>query len=271
MEPTFFWALIAGLYGLLFGSFANVVIWRMPRGESLVTPGSHCPDCSTPIPWYDNIPVASWLLLRGRCRNCGKAISIRYPMVELASGALWALAVLAFGPSARAGFAIVFYYVLLLLSAVDLQTFRLPNLLLGILAAVGAAGVATSSLTRTPALPLIDAGLQPWWAAIIGAVASAGTALAIALLYKLMRNAEGFGMGDVKLLAVIGLYLGPHGLMTLFLASIVGAVYGVIVSRRHADGLKARIPFGPFLAGSAVMISLIGPQAWSAYMNLVTG
>lgn len=268
MESTLVWALVAGLYGLIFGSFANVVIWRYPRGESLIRPGSHCPDCSTAIPWYDNIPVASWVLLRGRCRNCGGRISVRYPMVELLSGALWALAVLAFGFSVRAGFAIALYYLLLLLSGIDLVTFRLPNALLAAGAVIALGGTALSSITAVQAVPLLQTPGPAWKQALLGAVLCAGTALAIALLYKALRSVEGFGMGDVKLLGVIGLFLGPHGLMTLFLASVVGAVYGVIVSRKHQDGMKARIPFGPFLAGSAVLVSVFGPQAWSAYMRL---
>jgi leader peptidase (prepilin peptidase)/N-methyltransferase len=271
MSSTLLWASVAGLYGLLFGSFANVVIWRYPRGESLVSPGSHCPACDAAIAWYDNVPVVSWLVLRGKCRRCGKPISIRYPIVELSSGLLWALGVLAFGVTPRAAFAIAFYYLLLILSAIDLDTFRLPNAIVGLMGAVALLGIGLSSVLGRGVLPLVDTAFLPWQASLIGAASSAGTALAIALLYRLLRNAEGFGMGDVKLLAVIGLYIGPHALMTLFVASIIGAVFGIAASRRSSEGLKAKIPFGPFLSASAIAVSVVGPQLWASYMRLVGG
>lgn len=270
MDSTLLWSTIAAMYGLLFGSFANVVVWRFPRGESLVRPSSHCPDCSSPIQWYDNIPVASWLVLRGRCRNCGVPISLRYPVIELLSALLWALGVLAFGPSLRAVFAIAFYYVLLILAAIDIDTFRLPNVLVAVLAGGGAVGVVVSEVTGTRVVPLIDASGSALQAALTGAVLSAGTALLIALVYQWARNAQGFGFGDVKLLAVIGLFLGPHGVLSLFVASMVGAMYGIAVSRKDDKGMRAMVPFGPFLAGAAILVSVVGPQVWSAYMRLVT-
>lgn len=258
--------------GLAFGSFANVVIWRFPRGESLSSPPSRCPSCETPIRWTDNIPVLSWLLLRGRCRSCGESISVRYPIVETVSGVLFLIAALEFGWGLRAVAAAAFFYLLLVLSAIDFDTYRLPNPLVGITAAIGASGALVAQFTGVPAVPLL--GFNGWLrspliAAGVGAVASAGIALGIALIYAGMRKREGFGMGDVKLLAAIGVFLGPYGVLVLFIASVLGAVVGVVAASRSGEGLTKAYPFGPFLAGSAVVTALYGPAVWRWYMGLV--
>ncbi len=256
------------LMGLVFGSFANVVIWRFPRGESLSHPGSHCPACGAPVRWYDNIPVLSWFVLRGRCRDCGSAIPVRYPLVELASGALWLLAWALFGASWRTLFAIAFFYLLLILAAIDLDTFRLPNRLVALLAVLGGAGVLLSKATGLELVPLIGRG-DPLLMALGGAVASAGLALGIALAYAGVRKREGFGMGDVKLLAAIGVFLGLYGVMVLFIASVLGAVVGVVHGVRCERGLLAKLPFGPYLALGAVIVTAAGPALWSWYAGLM--
>lgn len=256
-------------FGLVFGSFANVVIWRFPRGESLSHPGSRCPACETPIRWYDNIPVVSWLVLRGRCRECAASISPRYPVVEVLSGLLWLSSFLLYGLSLRSAFAVVFFYLLLILSAIDLDTYRLPNALVGITALTGLAGVGVGMLTGQAVVPLTGDG-SPLLNALGGSIASAGLALAIALLYSAARNKQGFGMGDVKLLAAIGLFLGFYGVLVLFVASVVGALFGIMVSTRSAEGLAAKIPLGPFLAFAALLVAAWGPQMWSWYAGLVT-
>lgn len=258
--------------GLAFGSFANVVIWRFPRRESLSTPPSHCPSCDVQIKWYDNIPVVSWLVLRGKCRACGEPISVRYPVVEMLSGLLWLVAALEFGVTVRAVAAAAFFYLLLILSAIDLDTRRLPNPLVGLCAAIGLAGALVYQLTGLPVTPLLDS--QGWLSsplagALVGAVASAGVALAIALTYAGMRKREGFGMGDVKLLGAMGLFLGPLGVLVLFLASVVGAIVGIVMASRSKEGLAKAYPFGPFLAGAAVVIALYGPDMWGWYIGLM--
>lgn len=268
MNPVVFTA-SCGLFGLLFGSFANVIIWRLPRGESLASPGSHCPSCDTSIAWGDNIPVISWLVLRGKCRACGVAISPRYAVVEMTSAALWILAALAFGPTIRTGFAIAFYYLLLVLSAIDLETRRLPNPLVATLVVVGAVGVGFTYVFKTACVPLIDVPGGAALFSLAGALVSSGTAAGIALLYGMARKVDGLGMGDVKLLFAIGLFLGPYGLMVLFLASLFGAVFGIIASTRSSDGLMAKIPFGPYLAASAVAVSIWGPPVWVWYRGFL--
>ncbi len=258
------------LMGLVFGSFANVVIWRLPRKESLSAPASHCPACDTPIAWFDNVPVVSWLVLRGRCRSCAVPIPVRYPAVEVASALLWLLAWVRFGLTLRMILAVVFYYLLLILAAIDLDTYRLPNPLVGLLAVMGVAGVL-ASLAGMTALPLLEGGgifSSPLVAAFVGGCASAGATLAIALAYERTRGREGFGMGDVKLLAAIGPYLGLYTVMVLFLGSMLGAVAGVVVARRSPDGMAARIPFGPFLAAAALIVSVAGPEVWRWYASL---
>jgi leader peptidase (prepilin peptidase)/N-methyltransferase len=263
-----FGLLCALVFGGVFGSFANVVIWRFPRGESLSTPGSHCPSCDSPIRWYDNIPVISWMALRGACRDCRVRISPRYPMVEAASAFLWGAAFLRFGFTWRALFAAAFFYMLLILSFIDLDTKRLPNPLVAVLAGIGAAGAVASAALGVPAVPLIGSG-NPLVLAVGGAVLSAGPALAIALVYAGIRKREGFGMGDVKLLGAIGLYLGPFGPMVLFFASVLGAVIGVWQGSRSGEGMTASIPFGPFLASAAVIVTFVGPAVWTWYWGLI--
>jgi leader peptidase (prepilin peptidase)/N-methyltransferase len=256
----------------VFGSFGNVVIWRLPRGESLSVPPSHCPECDTPIAWFDNIPVLSWFLLLGRCRACGSPISVRYPAVELLSGLLWLAATVKFGLTLQAAMAILFFYVLLLLSFIDLDTMRLPNSLQGVLAVAGAAGVTVSQVTGRVILPLTPPGpgalASPALNALVGATVSAGFMLAVAVVYARVRGAHGFGMGDIKLLAVIGLYLGVYSLVALFVATIAGSVWGLIAARRSEQGMRHRFPFGPFLAASAVLVALFGAPIVGWYVQL---
>lgn len=265
--------LFVGLFGLAFGSFANVVIWRYPRGESLSVPGSHCTRCDTPIAWYDNVPVLSWLLLRGKCRVCGEPISMRYPLVELGSGALWLLAYFTYGLTLRCAFAIAFFYLLLILSAIDIDTMRLPNGLVGLLLAIGVVGVAVSAVSSVSAVPLTigPSGIwgQPVVFSAIGLLASAGLAGGVAALYALARNVQGFGMGDIKLLAVIGVFLGLYGMLVLFVASVAGSVVNVIGLRSGGKSLATKVPFGPYLAGAAVVVAIWGPAAWAWYMGLL--
>jgi leader peptidase (prepilin peptidase)/N-methyltransferase len=261
------------LFGLLFGSFANVVIWRFPRGESLSYPGSHCPVCDAPLGWRDNIPVASWLLLRGKCRACGVPISRRYPLVELISGALWLLAWVLFGFTVQTAFAIAFFYLLLILSAIDLDTYRLPNPLVALLAGIGLAGSVFSAFTGVVAVPLLPGGRllgYPLAASLVGAVLASGVAWGIAALYASARKREGFGMGDVKLLAAMGIFLGPYAVLVLFVGSVLGAAYGIAQARRSDEGMSAKIPFGPFLAGGALLVTAFGPAVWAWYVGLIT-
>lgn len=286
-------------FGLVFGSFANVVIWRFPRGESLSHPDSHCPICENPIRWHDNIPVFSWLALRGRCRACGVRISFRYPSVELTSGLLWLAAGVRFGVTLQTAAAIAFFYLLMILAFIDLDTMRLPNTLVGMLALMGLSGAAISEYARVTVVPLFGAGLlgsSPLVAAVAGALVCSVPALTLSLVMSALLKRPALGMGDVKLLGVIGIFLGAYGLLAFFVGSLVGAVYGVATHRSHARkvGAEVEVPagasgrdsrpdvaetsdlrgagspfsFGPALVLGAVVATLVGPQMWNWYQSL---
>jgi leader peptidase (prepilin peptidase)/N-methyltransferase len=273
---TIGWAIylgVLGVFGLVFGSFGNVVIWRLPRGESLNSPPSHCPVCDTPIRYRDNIPIVSWLLLGGQCRECGARISARYPLIELLSGGLFVLAGALYGLTWQAIVAAFFFYVLLLLTAIDIDTMRLPNRLVLILFVGGVTLAVAGSLLDVPLVPLIqdEDGLlaTPVAAAALGAAIGALVSLGIALAYSAVRGKQGLGFGDVKLLGAMGLYLGPYVLMAFFLGSLIGAVWGIASSRRAGEGVAHRIPFGPFLALGGVLTVVVGPSLWSAYLSVL--
>jgi leader peptidase (prepilin peptidase) / N-methyltransferase len=261
------------VFGLVFGSFGNVVIWRLPRGESLSHPGSHCPKCGTSIHWYDNVPLLSWLLLRAKCRKCGAFISWRYPAVELLSGLLWLAAGLRFGWTLATVAAVVFLYLLLLLSFIDWDTMRLPNSLVGTLFGVGVLGATVSQFTRVSVTPLFawSGGgplAQPLAGAAVGAVLGGGVVLLISLTYAAVRKTQGMGMGDVKLLAAIGVFLGAYSIMALFLGTMLGALYGLIPVPGSNEGGHRKFPFGPFLASGGALTLFFGPQIWSWYASL---
>jgi len=264
---------VLALFGLALGSFANVVIWRYPRGESLSTPGSHCPSCDHPVRWYDNVPVASWLLLHGRCRDCGEPISIRYPIVEFLSAALWVLAGASFGFTLRALAAIVMFYLLLILSFIDLDTMRLPNPLVVLLGVLGVVGALASLLPVIDAVPLtlvVDDWLSnSLVASLVGAALGAGVSLVIALGYQGVRKRQGFGMGDVKLLAAMGVYLGPYVLMAFFGGAVLGALWGVAGMVRGGGGMTTKFPFGPFLALGGVLTAVWGPSLFVWYLSVL--
>jgi leader peptidase (prepilin peptidase)/N-methyltransferase len=274
--PDWFCFTALFVFGLLFGSFANVVIWRFPRGESLSSPPSHCPACDHSIRWRDNIPVLSWLLLRGRCRDCGTPIPVRYPLVELASAFLWVTAGLAFSPGPATLTAIFLFYLLLILSAIDLDFMRLPNGLVALLGGVGYLLVllAQTVLPRLAPLTPVESGpfAQPVVAALIGSVSAGGLSLLIALLYRRVRGRSGLGMGDVKLLMALGAFLGVYTVLVLFIGSVFGAAIGIAIALRSPKGgMASKIPFGPFLALGAIVTALAGAPLVGWYLGLVTG
>lgn len=259
-------------FGLVFGSFANVLIWRIPRGESISSPGSHCPACDHAVRWYDNIPVVSWLVLRGRCRDCSTPISVRYPLIELATALLWLACALRFDFGPRALVAAVMCYLLLVLSAIDLDVLRLPNVLVAVLGSAGVIAVTLAQTTDIVAAPLTPVGgvfTAPALAALAGSVLGGGVSLLIALAYRGVRGRSGFGMGDVKLLIALGPYLGIYNVGVLFVGSIIGAVWGVVAAARSRQGMAAKIPFGPSLAVAAVILGFFGPAMWAWYAGIV--
>jgi leader peptidase (prepilin peptidase) / N-methyltransferase len=237
MQPAF-----AGVLGAIVGSFLNVVAYRLPRRESLITPASHCPKCGVPVKPYDNVPVLSWLWLRGRCRGCGARISARYPLVEAGAALLCAGAVLTHG--AAAGIALSVALVLLLIPAamIDLEHRIIPNRL----TAVG----AVLALVLGTAL---DPAGEP--ARLIAGAAAGGFLLMAALVYP-----AGMGMGDVKLAGVMGLFLGAAVAPALLIALVSGVTLGAVVLARSGAraGRKTAIPFGPFLALGGIVAVFAG-------------
>lgn len=267
------YVVVLGLFGLAFGSFANVVIWRFPRGESLSSPASHCPACNHPIRWYDNVPVFSWLVLRGRCRDCGTRIAVRYPLVEALTAAGFVLAGVRWGASLSAGFALAFLYLLIILSFIDLDTMRLPNPLVAILAVIGLVGAILSFVLSTRICPLTapeDVSASSYLSAgLLGCVLGGGVSLLIAGVYSAVRKVQGFGMGDVKLLAAMGLFLGPYVLLAFFLGSLIGSVTQIVTSKRAGRDMKSKFAFGPYLALGGALTALIGNRLVEWYLSVL--
>lgn len=278
VEPYYtLYLLCLGAFGLLLGSFGNVLIWRVPRGESIVSPPSHCPKCGHDIRWYDNIPVVGWLALGGKCRDCGAPISPRYPVVELTSGALWVLAGWVWGITPATPLAVLYLYMLLVLSVVDFDTRRLPTPLVSVIGVAGLAAAVAAQVTGLPFGPLVGLAnsgwlAQPLVAALAGFAAGAGTSVAIALLYRAIRGKDGLGFGDVRLLGAMGLVLGPFVLLAYALGNIIGVLVAIpqmMFSRKDGPMSTRSIPFGPFLALGGVIAALWGPALWSWYLGLL--
>jgi leader peptidase (prepilin peptidase) / N-methyltransferase len=230
----------AGLLGLVVGSFLNVVVHRLPLGESLAFPGSRCPSCGAPIRAYDNVPVLSWIALGGRCRSCREPIAVRYPLLELSNAVLWVLVARAAPSWADLATGFFLCSAGLALLAIDYDHQILPDVITLPGIAVGVA-LAFGSVRRTP--------LQ----ALIGAAVGAGGLWLLAFVYERVAGREGMGLGDVKMLGMIGALLGPTGLLvTIFAASVSGSLVGVaLMIARGADG-KLKLPFGVFLAVGAI-------------------
>ena len=236
---------VAGLCGLLVGSFLNVCIFRLPLGASVVWPASACGGCKRELRWFENIPIVSWLVLGARCARCQAPISIQYPLVEAVTAVLFVL-VAALTPVSPLLFArLIFVCALIVLFAIDLAHQILPNVITlpGI-----AVGLAFALL-----------GPPGWLAAVLGALLGGGLLYAIAAGYYLLRKEEGLGMGDVKMLAMIGAFLGWQAvLLTLVLASFAGAIIGVLLIAAQRGSMKYALPFGTFLALGALVAMLAG-------------
>ena len=254
-------AVFCGVLGLLIGSFLNVVIWRVPRGESVVSPPSHCPGCDRPIAPRDNVPVLSWLLLRGRCRGCGTRISVRYPAVELATGALFAGLAVHFGAHAVLPAFLYLGAVGIALALIDFDHHRLPDALTLPSYPVGLALLGFAAA--------FDDGHTPFLRALLGmAVLFAFYAL-LWLVYP-----AGMGLGDVKLSGVLGLYLGWVGwgavVVGAFSAFVLGGLVGIGVILFAGGGRKSKVPFGPFMLVGMLVGILWGQSLAHAYTSVTS-
>jgi leader peptidase (prepilin peptidase) / N-methyltransferase len=242
--------LTTGLLGALIGSFLNVVAHRLPRSESLVTPASHCPSCDAPVRPWDNVPVLSWLLLRGKCRNCGVRISPRYPIVELLTAGAFAAVVAVNGFDDDLLLELPFVAALIALAAIDLDHRLLPNKIVYPLAAYGV--LATLLVDRADLAENLVAG------------AGAFTFLFLAVL----AYPRGMGMGDVKLAGAMGIYLGLSVIPALLIAFLAGSVVGLtMIAREGASARKKAVPFGVFLALGGIVAVLAGPELIDLYRD----
>jgi leader peptidase (prepilin peptidase) / N-methyltransferase len=238
----------AAALGAVLGSFLNVVIWRLPRAQSLVTPGSRCPSCNRPIAAYDNVPVISWLLLRGRCRRCGARISPRYPLVELLTAVAFAAVVVVRGFDDELLLWLPFVACLIALAGIDFDHKLLPNRIVYPMAAYGA--VATLLVDRDDIVENLVAGAGAF----------------VFLLAAVLAYPRGMGMGDVKLGGAMGLYLGLWIVPALLVAFLSGTLVGlVIIAREGAAARKKAIPFGVFLALGGIVAVLAGPELIDLY------
>ena len=244
------------IFGVLWGSFSNVVIYRCPKGESIVHPRSACPKCNTQLKWYDNIPLLSWLFLLGKCRYCSVSISIRYFIVEFLTGLLFMGVFLKVGVSWTLIEYLIFSWALVVASFIDLDQMILPDkiTLTGIV--LGLAGGALNP----------ERSFVP---SILGVLVGGGFLWAIAYIYYVIRKEDGMGGGDIKLLAWIGAVLGWSAIpFVILVSSLLGTLVGVSLLIKSKEGLKTVIPFGPYLAMAAVIYIFWGQELAHWYLNI---
>lgn len=255
------WYLFAGLLGACVGSFLNVVIVRLPRGESIVAPRSRCVLCRHPIVWWENIPFVSFCCLRGRCRHCGRRISWRYPTVELLTTVLslllwWRYAMVL-------PYVVYFFFLmtpLIALSFIDLEHLIIPDI-------ISLTGIATGLLSRL----VLSLPGNRWLAfgdGVVGAIVGAGLLFAVAWGYERIKHQEGLGGGDVKLAAMLGAFFGWHAsLFILLTSSIVGSIVGLVFIVAFKRDLQHAIPFGPFLSFAGILYLFAGPELVHWYLS----
>lgn len=256
MSPHTIYSLFSFVFGMVVGSFLNVCICRMPKDESIVSPPSHCPQCNYQIRWYDNIPVISYLLLRGRCRGCGARISLQYPLVELLNGIITLLLFLRFGPTLAFAVLFVFCSALVVITFIDIEhqiipdEISLPGIVIGFVMSFFLQG-------------------HNWLNSLLGILLGGGSLLLVAYGYQWLTGKEGMGGGDIKLLAMMGAFLGWKSIPFIILASsLVGSVVGVSIMLLQKKDSKLAIPFGPYLAFGAVLYIFYGRPLIEWYLNL---
>lgn len=263
MELNILLITISLLFGAVIGSFLNVVILRLPDpSQSIVFPASHCPHCKSSLSWYENIPIISFLALQGKCGHCKTKISSQYPLVELFTALLFGAVIFRFGPTLTGFGYLYFCCCLVTIIWIDIyhqiipDRISLPGIVLGFLFSF-----INSEVT--------------WLESLIGLLAGGGVLYAVAVFYLLLRKQEGMGMGDVKLLAMLGAFLGYQSLLfIIFTASLTGSIIGISLILKQKEGVNTRIPFGPFLACSALTFLLFKEEIFSLfhlYLQITAG
>jgi leader peptidase (prepilin peptidase)/N-methyltransferase len=254
--PLAFSIPFAAAFGAIVGSFLNVCIYRLPIGKSVAWPASGCPHCRRLLAWYENIPVLSFLALGGRCRTCREAISIRYPLIEALTAVMFALAWWEYGPGPLLASRVIFGCALIVLFAIDLEHHVLPN-------AITLPGIVVGFIFSVFTEP-------GWSASLIGMLVGGGVLYGTAEAYYRVRHEEGLGMGDVKMLAMVGAFIGwKLTLLTLMMASLGGTVIGVILIATGKGSMKYALPFGTFLALGAAAAATVGPAVLDWYVSLL--
>ncbi len=245
---------VLALLGAAIGSFLNVCIYRLPRRESLVWPASHCTSCGRTLSWYENVPVIGWLALRGRCRTCGERISIVYPIVEVVTAAVFVAGYLIYGWTPLLAVRLLFACAMIVLFVIDLQHHILPNV-------ITIPGIVIGFL--------FSLFLPPGWlSSLLGIVLGGGVLYAVMEAYARARGFEGLGMGDVKMLAMIGAFLGWQlMLLTLILGSFLGSLIGLALMAAKRGGMRTALPFGTFLAIGALASAVAGDAILDWYLR----
>jgi leader peptidase (prepilin peptidase)/N-methyltransferase len=245
------------IFGICIGSFLNVCIYRLPESKSIVHPRSACPDCGALIRFYDNIPIFSYIALRAKCRQCGAPISLRYPVIEFISGIFAVGVFLKFGISVEALIYYIFIAALLVITFIDIDHQIIPDVI-----SLPGIPIFFAASFALPNMTFVDS--------ILGILIGGGSLYLVAWLYHLITRKEGMGGGDIKLLAMMGAIIGWKGvLFTIFTASAVGTLAGLVVILKSGKTMKLKIPFGPFLAIGAIAFIFFGPQLIAWYFNLL--
>lgn len=258
MESKFLIFIFVFAFGTIIGSFLNVIIYRLPRDMSVVFPSSHCTKCGHKLRWYENIPIISYILLKGKCNKCKTSISLRYPIVEILTGLFASFAYLKWGISTDFAFNFVFLVLVIVISFIDLDFKIIPDEL----NLIGFLSGLIYSIIRTD-FSIIDA--------LLGSFVGAGFLFTIAYLYLKFRGIEGLGMGDVKLLAFFGSYLGWFGsLFVIFVGSVLGVIFGLTLAYlyRTKDKTKFEIPFGPYLSIAGILYLFFGEIIKNWYLGI---
>ena len=254
--PTWMLDLLTVIWGLFIGSFLNVCIYRLPRDLSIVRPRSRCPSCNQSIAWSDNIPLLSYLLLRGKCRHCGTHIPVRYPVTEAAAGLISWLVFHRFG--LNSAYLVYFAYAasLLAMSVIDLEHRIIPDEI-----SLPGIGIGLVLAGLTPVMPFLSS--------LFGVLLGGGSLLLVGMAYEAVRKQEGIGGGDIKLLAMIGAFTGWKGvLFTIFAGSLIASVVGITLMIARRTNGRIPIPFGPFLSGASFLYVLAGDRLIQAYWGM---
>jgi leader peptidase (prepilin peptidase)/N-methyltransferase len=261
MQLPIIFSIFSFIFGAVVGSFLNVCICRLPKGESIVFPPSHCPECNYQIRWYDNVPVVSYLLLRGRCRSCGCRISPQYPFVELINGLLTLFLFLKFGPSLTFLAMFLFCSALVVITFIDLEHQIIPD-------AISLPGIPVGFAVSFFIEDMYSGAQLGWLNSLTGILVGGGSLLLVAYGYEFLTKKEGMGGGDIKLLAMMGAFLGWKSVpFIIFVSSLVGSVIGVTVMAAQKKDAKLALPFGPFLALGAIAYIFYGRQLIQWYLH----